>query len=147
MAPERAEAKVERDVALVLPAGLATPDTWIWAVEEEEGRVVGTVFVGVRETIGRDPLVYAHGPARIERVAICSGGAGGELIRAAHEGYDLFLTGEPEEPSLQNARELGIHFVAAGHDATERLGVQALSRRLAERFELDWEFIPVENPV
>ena len=96
---------------------------------------------------GREPLVFPHGPARIERVAICSGGAGGELIRAAHEGYDLFLTGEPQEPTLQTARELGIHFVAGGHDATERLGVQALARRRAEQFALDWEFIPVENPV
>jgi dinuclear metal center YbgI/SA1388 family protein len=106
-------------------------------------------FVGrVRELVGgREPLVYGHGPEQIQRVAICSGGAGGELIRAAHEGYDLFLTGEPEEPSLQAARELGIHFVAAGHDATERLGVQALARRLSERFGVDWEFIPVENPV
>jgi dinuclear metal center YbgI/SA1388 family protein len=102
----------------------------------------------IRETVGgREPLVFAHGPERIERVAICSGAAARELIRAAHEGYDLFLTGEPGEPSLQTARELGIHFVAAGHDATERLGVQALARRLAERFGLDWEFIPVENPV
>jgi len=101
----------------------------------------------VRELVGREPLVFAHGPERVERVAICSGGAGGELIRAAHEGYDLFLTGEPEEPSLQTARELGIHFVAGGHDATERLGVQALAQRLAEQFELEWEFLPVENPV
>jgi dinuclear metal center YbgI/SA1388 family protein len=101
----------------------------------------------VRGTVGREPLVFPYGPDRIERVAICSGGAAGELIRAAHEGYHLFLTGEPGEPSLQIARELGIHFVAAGHDATERLGVQALARRLAERFELDWEFIPIENPV
>jgi putative NIF3 family GTP cyclohydrolase 1 type 2 len=101
----------------------------------------------VRELVGREPLVFPSGPERVERVAICSGGAGGELIRAAHEGYDLYLTGEPEEPSLQTARELGIHFVAAGHDATERLGVQALAKRLAARFGLDWEFIPVENPV
>jgi dinuclear metal center YbgI/SA1388 family protein len=101
----------------------------------------------VRETVGHEPVVFAHGPERIERVAICSGGAGGELIQAAHEGYDLFLTGEPEEPSLQASRELGIHFVAGGHDATERLGVQALAQRLAERFGLEWEFLPVENPV
>ena len=101
----------------------------------------------VYETVGREPLVFAHGPDRIERVAICSGAAGRYLIDAAHEGYDLLLTGEPEEPSLQTARELEIHFVAAGHDATERLGVQALSQRLAERFSLDWEFIPIENPV
>jgi dinuclear metal center YbgI/SA1388 family protein len=101
----------------------------------------------VRETVGREPLVFPHGPARIERVAICSGAAGRFLIDAAHEGYDLLLTGEPEEPSLQTARELGIHFIAGGHDATERLGVQALSARLAEQFGLDWEFVPVENPV
>lgn len=108
---------------------------------------VDALAARIRELVGREPLVFPHGPDRIERVAICSGGAGGELIRAAHEGFDLYLTGEPEEPSLQTARELGIHFVAAGHDATERLGVQALAQRLAERFGLDWEFIEIENPV
>jgi dinuclear metal center YbgI/SA1388 family protein len=110
-----------------------------WAVDALVGRL--------RDVVGRDPLVFAHGPAQVQRVAICSGGAGRELIRAAHEGYDALLTGEPEEPSLQTARELGIHFVAAGHEATERLGVQALSQRLADRFGLDWEFIPIDNPV
>lgn len=96
---------------------------------------------------GREPVVYPHGPREIRRVAICSGAGGSDLILAAHEGYDLFLTGEPEEPSRQNARELGIHFVAAGHYATETLGVQALAQRLAERFGLEWEFLPVESPV
>ena len=111
-----------------------------WALDELVARIRDVVG-------GREPLVYPHGPARVQRVAICSGGAGGELIRAAHERYDLLLTGEPEEPSLQTARELGIHFVAAGHEATERLGVQALAQRLAERFGLEWEFIAIENPV
>ena len=109
---------------------------------------VDEVVGRIREVVGgREPLVFAHGPERVERVAICSGGSAGEVIRAAHEGYDLYLTGEPGEPSLQTARELGIHFVAAGHDATERLGVQALSRDLSERFALEWEFIEIENPV
>jgi dinuclear metal center YbgI/SA1388 family protein len=112
-----------------------------------EARHVDDVCARIEEVVGRKPLVFAHGPERVQRVAICSGGAGGELIRAAHEGYDLYLTGEPEEPSLQNARELGIHFVAGGHDATERLGVQALARHLAERFDVEWEFIGLENPV
>lgn len=44
----QAEAKVERDVAQVLPQGLATASTWIWAVEDD-GRVVGTVFLGIRD--------------------------------------------------------------------------------------------------
>ncbi|MBA2461437.1 MAG: Nif3-like dinuclear metal center hexameric protein [Actinobacteria bacterium] len=101
----------------------------------------------VREVVDREPIVFAHGPERIERVAISSGGSGHDLSQAAHEGYDLFLTGEAEEPSLQTARELAIHFVAAGHHATERLGVQALASRLAERFGLEWEFLEVPNPV
>ena len=101
----------------------------------------------VRELVGREPLVFASGPERIERVAITSGGGGGELLRASREGYDLFLTGEPEEPSLQAARELGVHFVAGGHYATERLGVQALAERISARFGVEWEFLEVENPV
>ncbi len=44
---EDAEAKAARDIASVLPAGLATPDTHLWVVESE-GRAVGTVFLGLR---------------------------------------------------------------------------------------------------
>jgi len=101
----------------------------------------------IRSLLGREPLVFAHGPDLVERVAISSGGSGGHLIEAAGNGYELFLTGEPEEPSLHTARELGIHFVAGGHYATERLGVQALAARLAERFDLEWEFVDLPNPV
>jgi dinuclear metal center YbgI/SA1388 family protein len=101
----------------------------------------------VRTVLDREPLVFAEGPERVVRVAISSGGAGRHLIEAAHEGYDLFLTGEPDEPGLHTARELGIHFVAGGHYATERFGVQALAERLAERFGLDWEFVDLPNPV
>jgi len=101
----------------------------------------------VLTAVQRYPTVFPHGPEQIERVAISTGASGYDLIEAAHAGYDAFLTGEPEEPSLHTARELGIHFVAAGHYATERLGVQALARRLGEEFELEWEFLEVENPV
>jgi dinuclear metal center YbgI/SA1388 family protein len=105
------------------------------------------LLVRLRAVIERDPLVFPHGPERIESVAVATGASGYELVQAAHEGYDLFLTGEPEEPNLHTARELGIHLVAAGHHATERLGVQALAARIAERFELGWEYVEVENPV
>jgi dinuclear metal center YbgI/SA1388 family protein len=105
-------------------------------------------FLGrVRERINPEPLVFAEGPTDLERVAIVSGGGSRYLPEAAAEGYDLFLTGEPEEPSLHLARELGITFVAAGHYATERLGVIALTERLGERFELEWEFVELPNPV
>ena len=101
----------------------------------------------VRDVVGSEPLVFAVGPERVERVAISSGKAGNDLAPAATEGYDLFLTGEPEESSLHTARELRINFVAAGHYATERLGVQALAARLADRFGLEWEFVELPNPV
>ena len=101
----------------------------------------------VHETVDREPLVFAGGPDLVDHVAISTGAAGYDLIRAAHEGYDCLITGEPEEPSLHTARELGIHLIAAGHDATERLGVQALAARIADQFHIAWEFIAVDNPV
>jgi dinuclear metal center YbgI/SA1388 family protein len=101
----------------------------------------------VRRVVGKDPLHLPGGPDPLRRVAVVTGQAGHELIPAAHEGYDLLLTGEPEEPNLHTARELGIHLVAAGHAATERFGVEALCERLAERFGLAWEFVDLPNPV
>jgi dinuclear metal center YbgI/SA1388 family protein len=105
-------------------------------------------FVGeVRSTLGSDPLAFLEGSTTVERVAIVSGGGAQYLVNAAREEYDLLLTGEADEPTMMRARELGIHFLAAGHYATETLGVQALATRLAERFGLDWQFIDLPNPV
>jgi dinuclear metal center YbgI/SA1388 family protein len=96
---------------------------------------------------GREPLVFAAGPEQVRRAAVVTGGGARYVSRAAAEGYDALITGEADEPTMMIARELGIHFVAAGHYATERLGVQALSARIAERFGVDWEFVELENPV
>jgi dinuclear metal center YbgI/SA1388 family protein len=101
----------------------------------------------LREATGREPLVFAEGPERIERVAVVTGGGGTRLIQAAHEGFDALVTGEPEEPALHAARELGIHFLAGGHYATETFGVRALAERLADEFALDWQFLDLPNPV
>lgn len=101
----------------------------------------------LEDATGRAPVVFDGGPAEIRRVAVVTGGGGYLLIKAAHEGFDALVTGEPEEPALATARELGIHFLAGGHYATETFGVRALADRLAERFGVSTEFIPVENPV
>ena len=87
------------------------------------------------------------GPDEIRRVAIVTGAAGYELIRASHEGFDVLVTGEPEEPNFAAAQELGIHLIAAGHHATERFGVQALAAHLADRFGLGWHYVEVDNPI
>jgi dinuclear metal center YbgI/SA1388 family protein len=127
--PERAFAQIGWGGRLAEPAG----------IEEFTERV--------RAAVGAVPLVFAHGPERIERAAVVTGGGAKYLPDAGQEGYDLFLTGEAAEPTLHTARELGIHFVAGGHYATERIGIQALARTLAERFGLEWEFIELPNPV
>jgi dinuclear metal center YbgI/SA1388 family protein len=114
---------------------------------EVEPQSIDALAQRLGDAVEREPLVFAHGPAVIRRIAISTGAAGHDLVRAAHEGFDLLVTGEPEEPNLHAARELGIHLVAAGHHATERLGIQALASHLAERFELEWQYIEVENPV
>ncbi|MGH2921760.1 MAG: Nif3-like dinuclear metal center hexameric protein [Gaiellaceae bacterium] len=101
----------------------------------------------VQDVLGSEPLVFASGPALVETAAVVSGGGGRLLADAAREGYDLFLTGEAEEWSLQASKELGIHFVAGGHYATERIGIKALTANLADRFGLEWEFVELPNPV
>ena len=113
----------------------------------EEPVTIDTLAARLGEATGRDPLVFAHGPERIARIAVVTGGGGALLIQAAHEGYGALVTGEPEEPAAATARELGIHFLAGGHYATETFGVQALAAQLADEFGLAWEFVDVANPV
>ena len=101
----------------------------------------------VETAVERAPLVLRGGDETVRRLAISTGAAGYDLAKAAHEGYDALLTGEAEEPSAATARELGITLIAAGHHATERLGVHALAAHLAERFGLAWNYVEVDNPI
>ena len=80
-------------------------------------------------------------------IGIVSGGGAGELAAAIGLGLDAFLTGEPSEPAMAEAREGGINFIAAGHYATETFGIRALGERVAERFAVEHEFVDVPNPV
>ena len=112
-----------------------------------EDVALDALVVRVEHAVERQPLVLRGGPETIRRLAISTGAAGYDLARAAHEGFDALLTGEAEEPSAATARELGITLIAAGHHATERLGVQALAAHLADRFTLAWHYVEVENPV
>jgi dinuclear metal center YbgI/SA1388 family protein len=93
------------------------------------------------------PVAFLDGPPRVRTVGIVSGGGADDIHEAAALGLDAFITGEPEERSQSAAREEGIHFLAAGHHATERFGVRQLGELLAERFGIEHRFVDVENPV
>jgi dinuclear metal center YbgI/SA1388 family protein len=92
------------------------------------------------------PLVFAHGPSTVRRVAAVSGGGAGYFEEAADAGVDAFVTGEPSEMAQGLAAELGITFVAAGHHRTERFGPRALGQHLAEHFGLVVTFVDIDNP-
>ena len=62
-------------------------------------------------------------------------------------GVDAFLTGEVSERTVHLARESGVAFIAAGHHATERYGVQALGEHLAQHFGISHHFVDIDNPV
>lgn len=100
----------------------------------------------VQEVLGREPLLV-EGPQMIRRIGWCTGGGQGYIDQAIAAGVDLYLTGEASEQTVHSARENGISFIAAGHHATERYGVQALGDYLARRFALEHLFIDCQNPV
>jgi len=95
---------------------------------------------------GREALHVGSADAPVERVAWCTGGAQGYIEKAVAAGADMFITGEVSEQTVHVAREEGIHFVAAGHHATERYGAQALGEHLAQQFALEHRFFDIDNP-
>jgi dinuclear metal center YbgI/SA1388 family protein len=101
----------------------------------------------VRELVGQDPLVFADGPERIRTLGIVTGAGTDYAPEAIALGADAFLTGEPAERAMAIAKEGAIHFLAAGHHATERFGVRRLGEHVARRFELEHVFVDVPNPV
>lgn len=101
----------------------------------------------VAAVLGREPLHIAAGPPLVRRIGWCTGAAQGFIETAIEAGLDAYISGEISEPTVHAAREGGIHYLAAGHHATERYGVQALGGHLAERLGLDWTFIDIPNPI
>lgn len=97
--------------------------------------------------LDREPLVIGDPARPVRRVAWCTGAAQGYFETAITLGVDVYLTGEISEQHVHLARESGVAFVAAGHHATERFGVQAVGAHLAQTFGLRHRFIDVPSPV
>ncbi len=101
----------------------------------------------VEAGLGQAPLVFAEGPEEISSIGIVSGSASSEIHAAIAMGLDAFVTGEPSEHVMADAREGKINFIAAGHYATEVCGIEKLGKTVAERFGLEHTFINVPNPI
>jgi dinuclear metal center YbgI/SA1388 family protein len=101
----------------------------------------------IAHNLQRTPLVIGEGDPIIRRIAWCTGAAQGYFEAAIALGVDVFLTGEISEQNVHVAQETGVVFIAAGHHATERYGVQALGAHLAENCGIEHQFFDLENPV
>ncbi|WP_060989022.1 Nif3-like dinuclear metal center hexameric protein [Photobacterium leiognathi] len=116
---------------------------------ELEQAISGEDFAArIAMALQREPLHIApNSPDLIKKVGWCTGGGQDYIELAAQQGCDAFISGEVSERTTHTARELGIHYFAAGHHATERYGVKALGEWLAQEHGFDINFIDIDNPV
>ncbi|BCN92806.1 GTP cyclohydrolase 1 type 2 [Thiomicrorhabdus immobilis] len=101
----------------------------------------------VSKSLDREVLHLPGGKERVQTIAWCSGGAQGYIDQAIEWKADVYISGEVSEQTTHLAKECGLHYFAAGHHATERLGIKALGEHLAEKFDLQCHFVDIANPV
>jgi len=82
----------------------------------------------------------------VKTLAWCTGGGQGFIELAAEQGVDAFISGEISEQTTHVAREMGLHYFAAGHHATERYGAMSLADYISNELNLDCQFIDIDNP-
>jgi dinuclear metal center YbgI/SA1388 family protein len=119
----------------------------LWTGELEEPLSPQLVMEQIGDQIDSNPLLIEGGSQPVRRLAWCTGAAQSSIAEARALDVDLYVSGEISEPTVHFAREMGIHYIAAGHHATERYGVQALGDLLAERFSINHSFVDIDNPV
>ena len=91
-----------------------------------------------------------HLPAeknQIQKVGFCTGAAQDFIGKAAEQGCDAFISGEVSERTYYEAKELGVHYYACGHHATERYGVQRLAKAISEQFNIEYSYFELNNPI
>lgn len=95
----------------------------------------------LEKELGESVLVHAGGQMEIGSFGIISGGAAWDIVTAAEQGLDAFLTGEPKHETFYESFERGINALYAGHYMTETVGVNLLAKKLRDEFGLATEFI------
>lgn len=113
----------------------------------QQPQTLAQLVAHLTKELQRAPQTIGDTNREINRIAWCSGGGQGYFEQAIALGVDAFVTGEISEQNVHVAQETGVAFIAAGHHATERYGVQALGEHLAAQFGLEHCFFDQDNPV
>lgn len=128
------------------PTAVAGEQGLLWIGEPAAPTSAGELAERFGATLGRTPLLVGDAQRAVRRIAWCTGGAQGMFEQAIDAGVDLYLSGEISEQTTHTARESGVPYIAAGHHATERYGVQALGEHLAQSCGLQVAFVDIDNP-
>jgi len=131
----------------ICPTGRFGEQNIAWTGELESPQTLQQFTAMLADALQRAPQVIGSPDKSVRKVAWCSGGAQGYFDAAIAQGVDVYITGEISEQNYHLANESGVAFIAAGHHATERLGIQALGAHLAEKFGLEHRFFDQANPV
>jgi len=150
--PLDAHAELGNNAQLALRLGLLAQGQFgeqdiAWHGELQQTQTLGQFAEHIAHSLQRTPMYIGDQDRALRRVAWCSGAAQSYFEQAVALGVDAFLTGEISEQNVHIAQETGVAFIAAGHHATERYGVQALGGHLAQQFQIEHRFFDIENPV
>jgi dinuclear metal center YbgI/SA1388 family protein len=110
-------------------------------------RTLGQLARSVAGRLGRDPLVIGDLNKPVKTIAWCTGAAQGYITEAISMKVDAYISGEVSEPTFHAAQEMGVAYIAAGHHATERYGIQALGQHLSKKWGVKHQFIDIPNPI
>ena len=119
---------------------------WLGALDNPAITTVGQLAAHVEKTLSRKPLLIGDPDQPFDVIGWCTGAAQDMIGDAVQAGATVYLSGEISEPTVHEARENGVAYLACGHHATERYGVQALGNLLAEKFGIEHIFSDIDNP-
>lgn len=110
-------------------------------------RTVGDLSNWIETKLDRRPLMIGSPDQQLGRIAWCTGAAQNFMGDAIQIGATVYLSGEISEPTVHLARESGVAYLACGHHATERYGVQAVGQAIAQQFGVEHHFVDISSPV
>jgi dinuclear metal center YbgI/SA1388 family protein len=149
--PLDAHAEVGNNAQLALQLGFAVSGRFAeqdigFRGELPEAMPARVLAQQVSERLGRQALLVGDEHRMVRQLAWCTGGAQGYFGAAIAAACELYLSGEISEQTTHLARESGVPYIACGHHASERYGVQALGRKLAQTGGISHRFIEIDNP-
>ncbi|MGO2241369.1 MAG: Nif3-like dinuclear metal center hexameric protein [Halomonas sp.] len=119
----------------------------LWSGRLTQPSSIHALAAQISQSLQRESLmIEAPQVGEVERIAWCTGGAQDMIASAYEAGAQVFVSGEISERTTHLAREMGIHYIAAGHHATERYGIQALGEWLADEYAIEHRFVDIDNP-